>query len=70
MVTATWEGSIQTSVTDKDLRETCQTGTDGHNISAVGHGSVWSDGGQWLQPIYEEEIECICTICTLVGAKK
>lgn len=60
-LTATWEGSIQTSVIDRDLRETCQTGADGHNIIILGHGSVWSGGGQWLEPDYKEDMVCICT---------
>lgn len=59
MVTATWEGSIQTIVIDRDLRETCQTGADGHNIIILGHGTVWSGGGQWLESDYIEDMQCI-----------
>lgn len=42
MATATWEGSIQPRVIDRGLRETRQTGADGHNIIILGHGSGWS----------------------------
>lgn len=34
VVTAIWEGSIQSRVIDRDLGETRQTGTDGHNVTA------------------------------------
>lgn len=47
-VAATWEGSIRTRVIDGDLRETCQAGADGLNIIILGHGGVWSGGGQWM----------------------
>lgn len=52
MLTATWEGLIQSRVIDGDLRETRQTEADGHNIIILGHdseGVVWTLRGGLLE---------------------
>lgn len=69
MVTAIWEGSIQSRVTDRDLGETRQTGTDGHNVMILGHskGGLHSGWEVWRKDSgFRQSLECVWVACLVI----